>query len=206
METIVWGPFLAAAILVGASPGASNFTAFANGARSGFMPGFLALCGRLIAFCILLVVVALGLGTLFTESEVLFNLIKWTGVGYLGWLSWQMWNSDQIPGESAARTGSNSIGSLLAREFLVAITNPKAILVFVAFVPQFVTDTRSAVKQLAMLTAVYIAVGFVAASGYVFAGSRLRVLRLTPKGVRNINRVTALLMLAAAVWLIFARE
>jgi threonine/homoserine/homoserine lactone efflux protein len=199
-----WLVFLPAAVLVAASPGANNFLALANGMRSGLLPAVAALAGRLAAFGLMILLVVVGLGAVLAASETAFAVIKWAGVAYLAWLGLRLWRSDDLPDEASA--GATPSAELAAREFWVALANPKAVLLFTAFVPQFVDPARPLAAQFVPLSAAYIAVEFVAATGYAFAGSRIKALRLGRRGKRRVNRVTGGMMLAAAAWLATARQ
>ncbi len=79
-------------------------------------------------------------------------------------------------------------------------------LLFTAFLPQFVDPAAPLAAQLVPLGGAYMAVEFVAASGYALAGSRIKALRLGPRGARRVNRVTGGMMLAAAGWLATAKR
>jgi threonine/homoserine/homoserine lactone efflux protein len=102
----------------------------------------------------------------------------------------------QKHGEVVAR----SPFSLARREFLVAMTNPKAVLLFTAFVPQFIApaDAASFTVQLIVLGTIYVAVEFVAAMAWAFAGSSIRTLRPSAKRMTTINRASGFMMLGAA--------
>jgi homoserine/homoserine lactone efflux protein len=199
-----WLVFLPAAVLVAASPGANNFLALANGMRSGLLPAVVALAGRLAAFGLMILLVVVGLGAVLAASETAFAVIKWAGVAYLAWLGLRLWRSDDLPDEASA--GATPSAKLAAREFWVALTNPKAVLLFTAFVPQFVDPARPLAAQFVPLSATYIAVELVAATGYAFAGSRIKALRLGRSGRRRVNRVTGGMMIGAAAWLATARR
>lgn len=202
-----WLVFLPAAALVAVSPGANNFLALVHGMRCGLVPAVLALAGRIAAFGILILLVGGGLGAVLAASETAFLVIKWAGVGYLAWLGLRLWSSATTPPveeEHAIETASGR--GLAVREFWVALTNPKAILLFTAFLPQFVEPKASFAAQLAALGAAYIAIEFGAASLYAFAGSRIKALRLDAVDRRRMNRVSGGLMLAAAAWLATAKR
>ena len=204
MDPDTWLVFLPAAVLVAASPGANNFLALANGMRSGLLPAVAALSGRLAAFGLMILLVVVGLGAVLAASETAFAVIKWAGVAYLAWLGLRLWRSDDLPDEASA--GATPSAKLAAREFWVALTNPKAVLLFTAFVPQFVDPARPLAAQFVPLSATYIAVELVAATGYAFAGSRIKALRLGRSGRRRVNRVTGGMMIGAAAWLATARR
>jgi homoserine/homoserine lactone efflux protein len=206
MDVDTWLLFLPAAVLVAASPGANNFLALANGMRSGLAPAVTALAGRFAAFALMILMVVAGLGAVLAASETAFAVIKWVGVAYLVWLGVRLWRSDDLPAEADAAAASTPSAKLAAREFWVALTNPKAVLLFTAFLPQFVDPARPLAAQFVLLGAAYVAVEFVAATGYAFAGSRIKALRLGRRGRRRVNRVTGGMMLAAAAWLANARR
>jgi threonine/homoserine/homoserine lactone efflux protein len=169
--------------------------------RSELAPAVVALGGRFAAFSVMILVAILGLGAVLAASEIAFRVIKWAGVAYLAWLGLRLWRSDDLPAEADASPDSAASSRLAAREFWVALTNPKAVLLFTAFLPQFVDRARPLAAQFVPLGTAYMAVEFVAASGYAFAGSRIKALRLGRRGARRVNRITGSMMLAAAGWL-----
>jgi threonine/homoserine/homoserine lactone efflux protein len=201
-----WLVFLPAAVLVAASPGANYFLAFTNGMRSGLRRATGALVGRYAAFAVMIGLVMLGLGAVLAASEATFTVIKWVGVAYLIWLGLRLWCSDDMPLAAGEATATASWAKLAMQEFAVCMTNPKAVLLFTAFLPQFIDPSRPWTSQFLILGAAYVAVEAAAASGYALAGSRIRALRLGPRGAKRVNRVAGAMMLAAAGWLATARR
>ncbi|RWR29287.1 LysE family translocator [Sinirhodobacter populi] len=199
--------FLPAAAVVAASPGANNLLAFSNGSRQGLLPSTIALFGRCLAFAIMIAMVIVGLGALLEVSELAFQIVKWAGVVYLAYLGVKM-----MIGRDQGAAGGTSVAqgacALARREFLVAMTNPKAVLLFTAFVPQFITrgGESSFTVQLVVLGALYIAVEFVAAMGWALAGSIIRSLQPSAKRMLLLNRMTGALMLGAAGMLATTRR
>ncbi|WP_119166183.1 LysE family translocator [Algihabitans albus] len=205
--------FLPAAALVAASPGANNLLSLVNGARAGLRATVFSLLGRLTAFAILIAAVAMGLGAVLAASELAFVIVKWLGVAYLTYLGLKLWTSRQLDlGETEVEASQGGIRTpgrtwnLARKEFLVAMTNPKAILLFTAFLPQFVVPEAPASTQLLWLGALYIPVEFCAACLYATAGSSVRRLRLTAARLRLLNRVAGGMMLAAAALLASSRR
>lgn len=188
--------FVPASMLVAASPGANNLLSLMNGARSGFGPTAQSICGRMAAFAILLAIVAVGLGALLTESEVAFRIVKWLGVGYLAYLGVKMWRSRAAfaaPGVAAA-----SSVSMARKEFAVAMTNPKAMLLFSAFIPQFVSLSGNATTELFVLGAIYLAIEFAMACVYALAGAIMRRSAGKVLEGRLMNRVGGAIFVASA--------
>ncbi|MEL6434729.1 MAG: LysE family translocator [Pseudomonadota bacterium] len=135
---IDWIIFLPACFALNLACGPSNLLAMTNGARSGIGFAQKAAIGRLIVFVPMIAVSALGFGLILTASPFVFGISKLIGAAYIIWLGIALWRSastiktDEFLGETT------SMGSAFRAEALVALSNPKAILTFAAFFPQFV--------------------------------------------------------------------
>lgn len=188
--------FLPAAFLLGASPGANNLLAFVSATRAGWARTAKSIAGRLAAWVVLVVFVSLGLDALLSASEFAFVALKWAGVSYLCYLAWQFWRADVSVEIEVPETTT-----LMRREFLTLLGNPKAYLLLTAFLPQFVADAAPLMPQLFALGGVYIAVEGAAALLWITAGTLLGAHALTPLRRRMINRASAGLMGTAAILL-----
>ncbi|WP_410577499.1 LysE family translocator [Amycolatopsis sp. lyj-108] len=196
--------FFGAAVLVAFTPGANNLLGLHHGMTQGAWKGLAGLLGRLAAFTVLIAAVAAGLGQLLAASELALTVIKWAGVAYLVWIGGRLLWSTFRAGRTAlvqAPQGTESVPALrIARkEFVVAITNPKAILIFTAFVPQFIDAAHGSFStQIAILGAVYLLAEFVAGATYIGAGALVKSLRLSRRATRNVDRGTGVVLLGMA--------
>ncbi|MBV1948175.1 LysE family translocator [Streptomyces sp. BV129] len=198
--------FLAVALLVALTPGANNLLALRHAMVRGFGASMVGVCGRLVAFAVLVVAVVAGLGPLLSASEWALTVIKWAGVAYLAYLGTTiLWASLRRTGEPEGTAVAPPVRerppltALVRKEFLVAITNPKAILVFTAFVPQFVGPEHGSVAgQLAVLGACYLGAEAVAAGVFAAAGSVIRAVRLSYRAHRRMDRATGGVLLGMA--------
>ena len=195
--------FAPAAFIVAMTPGPSNFLGLSNGARLGLIPAWQALCGRIAAFAIMIAMVAVGLGAVLAASELAFSIIKWVGVAYLLYLGVRLLRS---AGRTEVEEMRGSGWQLARKEFLVAITNPKAVLIFTAFLPQFVERGLDPMTQLFWLGAVYLVAEWLAASVYILAGRLMHMASAGASRTRIMNRVSGGLMLAAAGLLASSRH
>ena len=196
--------FFGAAALVAFTPGANNLLGLHHGMTQGAWKGLAGLLGRLAAFTVLIAAVAAGLGQLLAASELALTVIKWAGVAYLVWLGGRLlWSTFRgkrttlVPGPR----GVEPIPALrIARkEFVVAITNPKAILIFTAFVPQFIDAAHGSFPaQIAILGTVYLVAEFVAGATYIGVGTLVKSLRLSRRATRNVDRGTGVVLLGMA--------
>lgn len=196
--------FVPAALLVAASPGANNLLSLTHGIKAGFGRTVVSLAGRFSAFALMIAAVALGLGAILEASELAFSAIKWIGVAYLAYLGVKLWRAKELDVGGGEASGTAS--ALARREFTVALTNPKATLLFTAFLPQFVVPGTGFAGQLVLLGALYIALEFCAACGYALTGSVLRHFEMTPRRAVLINRTTGGMMLGAAALLATTRR
>lgn len=178
--------FLPAALLVAASPGANNLLALRNGMNTGLRGAVIALTGRALAFAVMLGLAAAGLAAALTRSQPVFETIKWLGVAYLAYLGLR-----SMFGRLPQTDPERPTGTHLARvhqEFLTVAANPKALLLFTAFLPQFVDPARPVAEQLLVLGPIYIAIELVAAGGWALAGCRLGQSNLSTRAHTRIER------------------
>jgi threonine/homoserine/homoserine lactone efflux protein len=188
--------FLPAAFLIGGSPGANNLLAFASATKAGWRLAAKGVIGRIAAWSILVVLISFGLDTLLRTSAFAFVALKWVGVAYLSYLAWEFWTADV-----SAKLEVPDAATLMKREFLTLLANPKAYLLLTAFLPQFVTDAGPVMPQLLTLGGLYLGVEALAALLWVSAGALVGAHALTPIRRRVINRGSAGLMGVAAVLL-----
>ncbi len=198
--------FLPVAQLLALSPGPNNFMSMRNGITSGFATAVLATTGRVLAFAILITITAIGLGTMLASSVLAFTVLKWVGALYLIYLGIKSWRSrqftgtDETPSATAYRTPP-ALLKLALQEFLVAISNPKALLLFTAVFPQFINPALPATEQFVVLGGTYLLTEYVAAAVYALFGLNITRFIKTSRGARRLNRATGGLFMGAGVLL-----
>lgn len=214
---VEWQAFFPAALLLAATPGANQLLTLRNGIRHGWRPAVSASAGRFTAFALMVVAVAAGLGAVLTASEVAFNIIKWCGVAYLVWLGGRTVitslrrGGDPLQGDdgtAAGRSGTQhgcgatNSWKLARQEFIVAASNPKALILFTVFLPQFLSEGAEHIAvPLLLLGAAYIGVEFCCACGYAAVGGRLKSLGISRFTRRLLDASTGFAMLGLAGWL-----
>lgn len=215
-----WATFLPSAALLAATPGANQLLALRNGLRHGLRPAVSATLGRFAAFALMVFAVAAGLGAVLTASEVAFNVVKWCGVIYLLWLgartivtalreaSGQREPAGHLPADpprsaDEQRGPRQSSWSLARQEFLVAASNPKALILFAVFLPQFLPNgAENVAVPLLVLGAAYIGVEFCCAFGYAAVGGWLEGRGGgTGRPRRLLDVLTGVAMVGLAGWL-----
>lgn len=196
MTLDAWFVFAAAAMLLCLSPGANNLMALTNGLRYGIAASLVAVGGRLAAFAVMIAVTAVGLGAVLAASELAFQVIKWAGVAYLLHLGVRALRAPAAALESTAVTRGQSLGGLARKEFLVAIGNPKAILIFTAIFPQFLAAGEPALPQFTVMGLTFLVLEVFAALAYVISGKCFAP--LLRERARWMNWISGGLLLAAA--------
>ncbi|MFD1554512.1 LysE family translocator [Paraburkholderia silviterrae] len=175
MSLTAWLLFLPACFALNMAPGPNNLLSINVAARHGFMRALVGGTGRLVAFAAMIALAATGLAFVLRASEAVFFAIKLAGAAYLVWLAVQLWRSDAGPiGITGMKLDDDTtLARIARRECLVAAGNPKAILVFTAFLPQFVNLAKPMLPQFGVLGASFLVLECVAIALYSLAGMYL---------------------------------
>ncbi|MCI8208684.1 threonine transporter RhtB [Pseudomonas sp. S25] len=202
MSFETWLAFFAACWVISLSPGAGAIASMSSGLRYGFLRGYWVALGLQLALIAQIAIVAAGLGAVLAASDMAFTLIKWFGVAYLVYLGIKQWRA--LPAELTDDSTIRPIGkpmALIARGFLVNISNPKALVFMLAILPQFIDPNAPLLAQYLTIMATMVAVDMTVMAGYTGLASRvLRALK-TPKQQRRMNRTFAGLFVGAAGFL-----
>ncbi len=129
----------------------------------------------------------LGVGALLAGSAALFATVKWVGAAYLVWMGVRLWRAGGTAA-AKARTDAGPPFRMLGHAWLVTVLNPKSILFFVAFVPQFLDPARPFAGQAALMVATFVTLAFANAFGYAALGARAGGLVRDPRAMRLVNR------------------
>ncbi|MGG2810806.1 LysE family translocator [Pseudomonas aeruginosa] len=204
--SVAWALFVPACFALNLAPGPNNLLSLNNAARHGFATASLAGGGRLLAFAGMLALAASGLALVLHTSAWLFLAIKLLGAAYLLWLAVQLWRTDAQPLANEASPARPSLWRLGRQEFLVAAGNPKAILIFTAFLPQFVDPGQPLGDQFAQLGAAFLLLEWLAIALYSYAGLHLGRLLAGQRARRLFNRGCAALLGSAGLGLLLSRR
>ncbi|RDL42656.1 LysE family translocator [Marinomonas piezotolerans] len=191
MALQLWLAIAPVLLLLSFSPGPNNFTAMYNGIRAGALAALLAVVGRNIAFGILMLISVLGLGAVIVSSPFWFNVVKWLGVVYLFYIGVKTWlsaSSNLVSMEQGGVEVPSTHLERLRQEFMIAISNPKAILIFTAVFPQMLDLDQSVPAQFLVMGVTFMVTEFIAAFFYALGGWQLRRLIRSARGMQVLNR------------------
>jgi homoserine/homoserine lactone efflux protein len=159
MDIQSWILYTLAAIGLSLTPGPNGLLALTHGALYGARRTIATILGGSLGFTLVIALSMFGIGALLAASVGLLVVLKWLGGAYLVWLGIQVWRSPSIA-VSREKVGSGSPGLLFRAGLLSAASNPKGILFFVAFLPQFVDPARSLVAQFAIMATTFVVIEF----------------------------------------------
>ncbi len=202
--------FLPACFAINMAFGPNNLLSVTNGAKHGVSPAVMAASGRLVAFAIMIAIAGLGMGAVLVASEMAFDVIKYIGAAYLVWIGIRLLRAPAPTAEvqqrdAGAPPSPPSLRALARQEFTVAAGNPKAILVFTAFFPQFVVPGAYASSYL-LLGVTFLVFEVVAIALYAMLGARMRRLADGSRAMRWLNRVSGTMMVGFGLVLAFTRR
>jgi len=176
MDLNTWLVYLLAATGLSLSPGPNGLLALTHGALHGRRKATYTVAGGVAGFVTIIALSMFGIGALLQASVVWLTVLKWAGGLYLVWLGVQVWRSPPIALDAAdAAAGANGSAnnranggrpparrglSLFREGALSALTNPKAILFFAAFLPQFIDPARGLVVQFTVMAGTFAAIEF----------------------------------------------
>lgn len=159
MALDTWLIYLLAATGLSLSPGPNGLLALTHGALHGRRMALYTVAGGATGFVVVIALSMFGIGALLATSLAWLAVMKWVGGAYLVWLGVQVWRSPPIGLDLHARAPAGVRGGVLFRQgALSALTNPKGLLFFAAFLPQFVDPARSLVVQFFVMAGTFAVV------------------------------------------------
>ena len=206
MDLSVWITYLIATIILSLSPGPGVFSSISSGLHHGFRLGLWNGVGMQVANVLMVIVVALGLGTILLASETLFTAVKWLGVIYLVYLGIVTWRAAPRSFEEDRDDNAHTPREVFMRGFWVNATNPKGIIFFAAILPQFIDVARAQLAQYAIFAGTTFAVDLAVMMGYTALAAKVLRLMREPKQLRWVNRGIGGAFVAAGVALASLRR
>ena len=199
--------FVVAAALLILSPGPTVMLVTSTSLGSGRRAGLVAVAGSTLAAAIQLAIVVGGLASIVTFAGNYFELIRWAGVGYLIYLGLSTWRGAGGGDPSKPKAQPTSVGlHHFSRGFLVTLTNPKTLLFHGAFLPQFVDPALPELPQLVLLASTFVVVAGVGDSAWAILAARIGRALSSGRARRIVDRISASIMLGAAVALAAVRR
>lgn len=207
LQTIITFSFVAALAIL--SPGPAVLLSLRNGATLGPNSVVWSALGNISGVCCLSIAAMLGLGVIMTSSVWLFGAVKLAGAAYLFYVGVRhlLGHSVAVPSVDANDARKPVAASQLYREgFLIAATNPKAVLFFTALFPQFIDAKAPVLPQFLLLTGIFMAISYTSHLGYAMIASRARGVLLRPFFAKWLNRIVGAVFVSFGAMLLALRR
>jgi homoserine/homoserine lactone efflux protein len=194
--------YIAACIVIVIVPGPTVTLIVANSLKHGTRAGLINIAGTQAALAALIGLVALGLASLMAKFGWWFDWVRLMGAMYLVWLGIKLMRSSRAFGEMTVEPPPR--GGFFWQGFMVLLSNPKALLLFSAFIPQFIDPEQDYFGQVLFLGLTFMAVATVFDGCYAFLSGHARNL-LSPERMRLVSTASGLCLIGGGVWLAFQR-
>jgi threonine/homoserine/homoserine lactone efflux protein len=184
------------------TPGPIVTLVIATGAREGTRAALTTVIGTTLGNALLLTAIAFGLSWVIRNAAVLFDVLRWAGAAYLIWLGVQAWRhaGERSPAPAPGRHVH------FWRGFAVALSNPKTIAFFTAFLPQFVDPGLPVERQLAVMCAVSVVLAAFTDCGWAVAAGFGRAWFMTTWRAKLLGRLSGVALIGGGIWLSLARR
>ncbi|WP_430645754.1 LysE family transporter [Agromyces sp. GXS1127] len=218
MSFSLWITLLAACFAISFTPGAGAINTMGNALSHGFRRSIWGILGQQAALVVHIAIVALGVGVLVASSPVAFDVIRYAGAAYLVYLGVRQIlrtpvdppeddaGVDAVDGPDAAAppTATGSRWSMFRRGLWVNLLNPKAIVFFLAFLPQFIRPDLPLLPQYAVVAATVVAVDVIVMWGFfAIAAHGMRRFTRSTRGQRTIDVTFGVLFISIGALLAF---
>lgn len=202
----LWLAFAAASIVLLLIPGPTILTVISYSVAHGKRANIPLVLAVALGDSTALALSLLGLGTLLTTSAFWFTTIKWAGGLYLIYLGVKLILTGFTTSMVSVAELPGSRWKLFANTWLVTALNPKGIVFFIAFLPQFLNTAAPAAPQLWILASTFVFLATLNATMYaVFATTAKRILR-SPKAHKRFNLAGGSMLTVAGIWALTARQ
>jgi threonine/homoserine/homoserine lactone efflux protein len=195
--------FVAACIALALLPGPVVTLVIANGLRHGTRAALTNIAGVQAGLAILIGIIAVGLTSLMATMGYWFDWVRFAGAAYLVWLGVKLIRAP-VEGLTADAPPPPPRGGFFLQGFFVALSNPKLLVFFGAFIPQFMDLSRDHFSQVALLGATFMVIAGLTDIVYAALAGRARRL-FSARRTRLLSRVSGGVMIGGGVWLALTR-
>jgi homoserine/homoserine lactone efflux protein len=187
LELSNWLIYLIAVIGLTLTPGPNGLLALTHGAIYGSRKTIATIFGGSFGFATVIALSMFGIGALLAASSQLLIVMKIIGGAYLIWLGIQVWRSPALGETAAPKLKKVSSFSLFRQGALAALTNPKGILFFVAFLPQFINPRLPLISQFVVMALTFVIIEFV--YEYVVAAAANKIKPALARFGKRVNKI-----------------
>jgi threonine/homoserine/homoserine lactone efflux protein len=189
-------------VLITLIPGPTVTLIVANSLRHGMRAGLLNVAGTQAGLALMMLTLIVGLSSVIAAMGWLFDWLRLAGAAYLIWLGWKLLRNSE--NSFSTETPNAPRGGFFAQGFLVLMSNPKALLWFGAFIPQFIDAKGNYVGQIVLLGVTAMAVAAITDGAYAVLAGRAGLLA-SRRNIRIVSRASGAFLIGGGLWLAFTR-
>ena len=189
MQFETWLLLLVTSTGIALTPGPNALLVLSHGALYGSKRTLFTIAGGLLGFAFAIALCLFGIATLINTSIHALTILKWVGAIYLVWIGIKLWRAPPVGASKSIEGGINVVSEfgLFRQGLFSALANPKALLLYSAFLPQFIDPERSMVWQFIIVTATYLFAEFVVE--YMIANTAYNLRPWLKRVGRRFNQV-----------------
>ena len=202
MSIELYATYLLACIVIILVPGPTVTLIIASSMRHGTRAGLLNVAGTQVGIAVMIVIAGIGLTTVIEAMGHWFEWVRLIGAAYLLWMGWQMIRSSGRIEAGEAPVAPR--GGFFLQGLLVAVSNPKTLIFFGAFFPQFIDSTGDYALQIAVMGLTALICAAMSDSAYAVVGGRAGRM-LSANRVRLLSRISGSFLIGGGLWLAFSR-
>ena len=203
MTLEIYLAYVLACIVITIVPGPTVTVIIANSLKHGTRAGLLNVAGTQIGLGLMMATLVVGLSTIIATMGWWFDWLRLAGAAYLIWLGWKLLRS-RVPVEDI-EAHQLPKGGFLLQGLLVILSNPKGLLWFGAFIPQFIDPKGNYVAQIVVLGLTAMAVALVSDGAYAILVGRAGS-ALSKRRVQLVNRIGGGFLIGGGIWLALTRS
>ena len=206
MDIEIWSAFVVTSVVLLIIPGPTILTVISYSMSHGNRAKVPLIVAVALGDSTALVLSLLGLGTLLATSAFWFQAVKWIGGLYLIYMGAKLIKSGIKPSEIAFTDESKSGRKLFVNTYFVTALNPKGIIFFITFLPQFISPGSNSTQQLWILATTFVALAATNATLYAVFAGKARQLLSHPSTQRIFNFSGGTLLSIAGAWALSAKR
>src|SRR6201747_2077737 len=203
MSVQLYLAFVAACIILALLPGPMVTVIIANGLRHGTRAALINIAGAQVGLAIVIGIVAIGLTSLMATMGYWFDWVRFAGAAYLVWLGIKLIRFP-VEGVNADAPPPPPRGGFFLQGFLVLLSNPKVLVFFGAFIPQFMDMEKDHVSQVALLGITFMVIAGLTDAIYALLAGRARLF-FSARRTRLLSRISGGFMVGGGIWLALIR-
>jgi threonine/homoserine/homoserine lactone efflux protein len=204
MSLQLYFAFVAACVALALLPGPIVTMVIGNGLRYGTRAALTNIAGAQAGLAIVIGIVAIGLTSLMATMGYWFDWVRFAGAAYLVWLGVKLIRAPAVGLDADAAPPPPPRGGFFLQGVLVLLSNPKVLVFFGAFIPQFMDMSRDHVSQVALLGVTFMVIAGMTDAMYALLSGRARLF-FSARRTRLVSRISGGCMIGGGVWLALTR-